>query len=40
MDKKKLFQKIRAWESEIEYATPSRAATLSRKIARLKGRVF
>lgn len=40
MDKKKLFVKIRAWESEIAYATPSRAATLTRKIARHKGKVF
>ena len=40
MDQKKLFIKIRAWESEIAYATPSRAAVLARKIARYKGRVF
>jgi hypothetical protein len=40
MMNEKLFQKIRAWEGELAYAKPSRAATLSRKIARQKGRVF
>jgi hypothetical protein len=40
MDNKKLFEKIRGWESEIAYANPVRAAVLSRKIARGKGRVF
>lgn len=40
MDNKKLFEKIRTWEEQIAYATPSRAAALTRKIARYKGKVF
>lgn len=40
MNQKKLFIKIRAWESEIAYAPPARAAVLCRKIAKYKGRVF
>ena len=37
---RKSLQKIRAWEEEIAYATPKRAAKLVVKIVRLKSAVF
>lgn len=37
---KKFFKKVRAWEKEIEYAPPSRAAALAKKIVKYKPLVF
>lgn len=39
-DRKKLFEKLRLAEEELIYATPSRAAKLTGKIAKWKGQVF
>lgn len=40
MNRKKLFEKIRAWERELVYAPPYRAGKLASKIAKGKGQVF
>ena len=39
-NRKKLMEKIRKCEAEIIYATPSRAAKLTGKIAKWKAEIF
>ena len=40
MDREKLFQKIRTWERELIYASPTRAGKLASKIVKYKAQVF
>ena len=39
-NREKLMEKIRRYETEIIYATPSRAAKLTGKIVKLKAEIF
>ena len=39
-NRKKYMDKIRQWEAELAYATPSRAAKLTGKLAKWKAEIF